>query len=182
MAPLSFIELVDTYTLNVTGVLHLGTNSNIRIAQHGKEAADYAEFTDNVVWVEANPQLLRRLEQCVGRYGQRVIQALIGDRDGQDTRFNVAINGKPVNEIMLKSVRLDTLMRHYGTWTDLNYLHIGLEGAELMALRGGTKYLSHVQYIYSNSPPMPKPEEYEDFLSEFMRVESYFWVRRERRY
>lgn len=79
-------QLIATYDLRVTGVLHLG-------AHLGEEADAYrANRIERVVWIEGNPELLENLSRAVEPHGHRVVPALIGARDGEAAELHVTNN------------------------------------------------------------------------------------------
>src|SRR6187402_1175926 len=70
----------------VKGVVHVGAN-------HGQERTVYAHHGLRVVWVEAIPGVFRQLETNIQGYpGQRAVQAVLTDKDGEPVTFHLASN------------------------------------------------------------------------------------------
>ncbi len=146
---------------SVTGVLHLG-------AHLGQEAPDYERHgIKNVVWVEANPQLIEPLTKNVGPYGHRVIEAAVWGTAGAEMTFNIASHEGESSSLL----EFDTHAQHYPTVTfvdsvkvtttslhqlskdhdlkGINFLYMDLQGAESIVLSGGHNFLRQIDFIYS---------------------------------
>src|SRR6478609_9030740 len=67
------------------GIIHCGANS-------GQEAADYAKYVDNVVWIEALPHVYNSLVNNVAQYKHKCILACASDQDGIEVNFHEANN------------------------------------------------------------------------------------------
>lgn len=131
------------------GIIHMG-------AHRGTEAAVYDWFHKPVVWLEANPHIIKELEDHVSQYpNQKVINSLIGSSDETVTNFNISNNDaasssvfqfgkdlkskklKMVNSIKLKSKKFDTLIKEYSIdISNYDFWVLDLQGSELMALHG----------------------------------------------
>lgn len=157
-------ELYDRYHLNVTGVLHVG-------AHLGEEAPAYnAKGITNVVWVEGNPDLIEQLSSLVTHYGQRVIQALVSDLEGDEVTFH--ITDDPQHTRMSSSILELELHKKHAPWVveieqrklrtttidnlvfaneirDCNFINLDIQGAELLALKGAESFLETCDYVYT---------------------------------
>lgn len=192
------IDLADLYTkynMDITGVLHVG-------AHVGEEAEKYHSLgIRNVVWVEANPDTLGKLEATISRYsGQWLIQAVVSDTDGEEVTFRVTNDPEgttmsssilelgvhkihapwvvEVEQKRLTTSTIDTLVYERGVH-DCNFLNLDIQGAELLALKGATEFLKSCDYIYTeiNSGYVYKDcalfPEIDDFLAgTFSRLET----------
>lgn len=155
--------LHDSHNIKPKGIVHLG-------AHLGEEAIDYDRVgVKNVLWVEANPHLIGLLGAHVSQYpGQIAVQALISDQDDVDTTFYTASFSMSSSILKMTghlrqyptiveigadnypSVTIDTLMNSLKlNPADYDMLNVDLEGAELMAMRGGPVLLSKVNTIYT---------------------------------
>ncbi len=183
----------------VTGVLHCG-------AHLAEEAPEYGQaFGPDVLvwWVEANPAVLPKIEQALAPYwpSQRVIHALLLDRDGVNTPFHVTnYDGMSssvlefgthrtfhpdtvfVDEIVLPSSSIDAIVKLEGIHS-VNMLVMDLQGAELLVLQGATELLPSIDFVitevnyaevYKNCAQV---EQLDGFLGEYGldRVET-LWV------
>ena len=155
-------QLASDFNLQITGVIHLG-------AHLAEEAPLYAELgINNVWWVEALPQNITLIEKAIRPYGHKVINALVTDVDHGKQWFNVTNYdgmsssiyefGKPhldsspdtvfVDRVMLETRTVDSLAAEYNI-SGCNMLCMDLQGAELLALRGASKTLDAIDYVYT---------------------------------
>lgn len=144
------------------GVLHLG-------AHLAEEADLYYDFgVRKVYWVEGNPDLRGPLEERLKRYqGNKVVIGLVTDRDGDTRNFNVSNYDSMSSSVLefgthsefspdtvwvdkkqLRTTTVDTLSS-YHDFHGINFLNMDLQGAELMALQGATRFLNQLDYIYT---------------------------------
>jgi FkbM family methyltransferase len=153
-------NLVDSFDMEITGVVHVG-------AHLGEEAFDYHEVVSGPVWwIEGNPDIIDQLRSNVEAYGQRVICALVSDREGPATfhvtnyqslssslfDFGTHRQVSPdvyfVEHKELTTTTLDALATEYGI-ADCNFLNMDLQGAELLALRGAHRLLDDIDYVFT---------------------------------
>lgn len=160
---MNFPKLLKKHGIQLDGVLHLG-------AHVGQEAETYAlNGARRVVWVEANPEVIETLRRNVSRFpGQSAHQAAVSDRDDLVVDFHLASNGESSSLLRMKThqkhyphipqyasipvrtTTVDTLLKSAGiSGSDLGFLNMDLQGAELKALRGMPDYLTHVRQIYT---------------------------------
>jgi FkbM family methyltransferase len=155
-----FKSLKRKYKLKVDGVLHLG-------AHLGEEAQDYFNMgVRNVIWVEANPELIPRLRDNVGRFSHTILNYLVADEDGKQFTFHVTNNfmsssvlelgthkkSSPdvhyTHDLQLEGITVDSMVQRHGL-TGFNFLNMDLQGAEKLALIGASETLNVVDYVYS---------------------------------
>lgn len=158
-----FNLLFPRHRIKRNGVLHLGANT-------GQEAEAYARLgIRRVIWVEALPFVWNELFARVERYpGSVALLGCLSDVDGQDVTFNVANNGaqsssflelgthaqehpdvKYVQQVHLKTVRVDTLLRNHSLTVGPGwFLNVDLQGADLLALRGMGDLLHQFDHAY----------------------------------
>jgi len=144
------------------GVLHVG-------AHEGQELESYERLGfRSIVFVEANRGLFERLrDRLRGRTGVTVIHAAATDHDGE-VELNVTTNDqassildlgvhsrlypwiKVARREKVPARRLDTLLSEHGLRAaDFNVLHLDIQGAELLALRGGEQTLRSIELVES---------------------------------
>jgi FkbM family methyltransferase len=153
------------------GVIHVG-------GHHGEEASYYeAHGVRQVVWFEAEPDAFAVLRANVGgRPGHDCIQALVGDRDGEERAFyrhrfpggekrgfcstlpwnTSVVAGDPVlsrletfDVASMQAVTVASALRARGYAPEqFQYLSINVQGAELMVLRGLHEYLRPVRWVF----------------------------------
>lgn len=148
------------YGIKPTGVLHVGANV-------GEEAPVYDELgIKNVIWIEANEQLIPQLNINVQKYGQQVIHACIGDVQDLEVTFHISNNAGQsssylelgthkvvhpevhyINDVKMKMQRIDQMEKSDG-FSEFDFLNIDLQGAELKALRGMGNVLDQFKWAY----------------------------------
>lgn len=189
---MEFEKLKRKWGMRITGVLHVG-------AHLAEEAPLYARVRVPVWWVEANPQVLEKIEGNIASYeNQSLIHALVYEEDDVELDFNVTnydgmsssilefgthTSFSPdtvfVDRIKLRTSTIDSLVADHGI--KANFLNMDLQGAELHALKGATEFLGGVDYILTevNMDEVyvgcAQVEELDEFLEDFLRVETY-WV------
>ena len=155
-----YLDKMKRYGFKPRGVLHVG-------AHKGQELPTYrANKLSPIVFVEANPDLAAALREKVrDDMDVHVIEAAASDRAGTAT-FNIASMDqsssllplqkhavlypkiKYEKEIQVQTMTLDAIIE--GTGIDpasINMLTMDIQGAELMALRGATETLKHIDAI-----------------------------------
>lgn len=156
LIPLEWLN--EEFGLEITGIVHAG-------AHLGEEAETYSKFTDAVLWIEGNPDLIPALRRAVAPYHHDVICALVGAEAGEVT-FNVSNNGQSSSVLELGTHREKHPEVHYvetktlpmRTIDDIvvrnwalgsNFLALDLQGYELEALQGAERFLQGARYVYS---------------------------------
>ncbi len=154
-----FTEL-QKRSIQIKGALHLG-------AHECEELSFYNELglaDDQIVWVDAIPY---KVGQAIARGIPNVFNAIITDKDDEEVVFNVSNNIQSSSVLELKthaiehpevkyvvkfasmSVTIDTFCeRIHVDATKLNFWNFDIQGAELMALKGGTNAIRFVDAIY----------------------------------
>lgn len=153
-----------------TPVLHIGGHA-------GEEAADYAKHRMRPVWwVEADPESIPLLHAGVKRFpDQYVRNAAISDESGTAV-FHRANNGQSsslldlgthakehpdvvfVDSFTVKTTTIDDMFDGepiqesglmFGKVPAGFFLNLDIQGAELMALRGGERFLTYTNWVYA---------------------------------
>ncbi len=141
-----------------TGVLHVG-------AHLGEEASDYEKFGwTPVIWVEAQPALVKKLNSKLDTSKHKVIEAAIWEEGGVDLKLHVASNSQStsllnfgthaesypditfVSEIDVNTKRLDAIIEPDEM---PNFINLDIQGVELPAIKSLGKLLLSVDYIYT---------------------------------
>jgi len=142
------------------GIIHIG-------AHLGEEAETYEKMGfENVMWLEANPELCKQLKENVSQYGHYVYNYLLSDSDSEDVDFFITNNeghsssmfalgdtlvksGMNVTKkFKLESARFDTFCKKNNiNIADYNCLNIDVQGAELKVLSGFGHLLNKFDYI-----------------------------------
>lgn len=161
-----FGDLFQKYRLKVKGVLHVG-------AHLAEEAQAYQDCgVPWVLWVEGNPDLMGDLNAALQPFaGQEPVLALISDKPEESVPFNITRDPEGtamsssllelhvhkkhapwVKQVAMKrldTTTIDLLADEYPVINDCNFLNLDIQGAELLALKGAEKFLTHCDYIYT---------------------------------
>lgn len=153
-------DLLARYGIRPRGALHVG-------AHKGDEIANYrARGISPVVFVEANPNLAQGLrDRFAGQEDVRIIECAASDSEGRAT-FNITSMDQSSSLLQLKdhaklypkigvaqtvdvrTAPLDTLLAEAGIDpAQLDFIAMDIQGAELLALRGATEILKHVNAL-----------------------------------
>lgn len=180
--------LLSKYNLNIKGIIHIG-------AHELEEKIFYNKLNCQVIWIEGNINIVNKYRHS----GDIIYCAVISDKDEEEKEF-IITNGYQSSSILelkthkqehpeiheiyrykVKTKRLDTLMQEQNVdLTNLNFLNIDIQGAELLALKGAGKVLDHMDYLYLEVNEKELYEgcallpELDDFLEKanFTRVET----------
>ena len=148
------------HNIVVNGVLHIG-------AHDCEEAGFYSSMgvpPANVVWVDAMED---KVAQAKTRGIPNVFQAVVTDKDDDTVTFHVTNNVQSssvlefgshakhhpyvhfVRDVQLKTVTVDTLLSRNGLdASNYNFWNFDIQGAEMLALRGGQNALKFAKALY----------------------------------
>ena len=136
-------------------------------AHRGGEAAVYDWFQKKTIWIEANPLIIKDLQDHIYQFPhQRVINALLSDKDGEELDFKISNNDsasssifdfghestqknlKMISNFKLKSQTLDKIVeRESIEISEYDFWILDLQGAELLTLQGAKKSLKNCKSI-----------------------------------
>ena len=153
-------EILDFYKIKVTGVFHLG-------AHECEEMPFYNSLgvtNDNIIWLDAMEDKVKEANQ---RGIPNVYHAVVSDVDDAMVTFNISNNGQSssllefgthatehphvvyIDKITQKSITINTFVqRNLVNMSWCNLWNFDIQGAELIALKGATKYIHHAEAIY----------------------------------
>jgi FkbM family methyltransferase len=156
-----FTDLAQRHAIAVERVIHAG-------AHLGEEAPAYrAVGANEVLWIEGNPDLIKRVTENVAPYGHTVVQALLGAESGNEVTFHVTnfdsmsssilefgTHSSAHSEVVVVGDQrhvlrtLDEVAEANG-FIEADFLNLDLQGYELEALRGAERLLQHIRTIYT---------------------------------
>lgn len=144
-------------------------------AHLAQEAEAYERLgAEEVVWLEADPDVVASMRERLASLGQRgtrhhILQALVSDRDGEEVTFHRLSNGgqssslfapsellferySSVTEaeapLVLRAARLDTLLEQNGVLArQPDVVVMDLQGAEVLAMRGAPRLLATANFV-----------------------------------
>lgn len=143
---------LDHLRLNVRGVLHVGAHDCEELPLY----RDKWGLTDNqILWIDANPD--KKVPYCHA----------ISDRDGERRAFHISNNLQSssllefgthraehpeveyTHSIEVETITLDTFFDTYRLDPkQYNFWNLDIQGAELLALKGGTRALQYADWVY----------------------------------
>ena len=153
-------NILSSNNIMVTGAFHLG-------AHDCEELNFYNQLgikNEDIVWIDAIDE---KVIEAKNRGIQNIYSAVITDKDDQDVVFNLSNNVQSssvlefgthavqhpdvvfINKLNLKSITIDTFFDKNITDAEkYNFWNFDIQGAELLALKGSTKYLKDVKVLY----------------------------------
>jgi FkbM family methyltransferase len=152
--------ILMSHKIQVTGSFHVG-------AHECEELGFYAQLglhPLDVVWIDAIPS---KVQEATQRGIPNVFNAVITDKDDEMVTFNVSNNGQSssvlefgthsqeypgivyVDKLSQPSITIDTFFhRNKIDASKLNFWNFDIQGAELMALKGASGAIQHVDAMY----------------------------------
>jgi len=146
--------------INITGAFHIGAHECEELSFYNQLGI----FNEDIVWIDA---INSKVIEAKNRGIQNVYNAVITDKDDEDTTFNIANNFQSssvlnfgthsqehphiiyVDKIHQKSLTIDTFFeRNNIDPAKFNFWNFDIQGAELMALKGATKSIQYAKAIY----------------------------------
>lgn len=178
-------ELCQRYKITPMNVIHVG-------AHDGQEILQYQAMGAGALLIEANPDVFERLQNnLAGVENMVAIQCAISDRPGT-VQFHITSNDQSssilplkqhqdiypniqeVDQIEVLAITLDDLLEDLQLDPgEFNVLNLDIQGAELLALKGATHLLQHLDAIYTEVNYQELYEgcalinEIDDFLDQF---------------
>lgn len=179
-----FFSLLLKNKITINGVLHIGSHDC-------EEMSFYKEVcnTESIIWIDA---LEFKVNEQKAKGIKNIFCATISDKDNEDINFNVSNNYASssilplgthtvehphihyIGYIPTKTITVDTfLQKNNFDPSKYNLWNIDIQGADLLALKGGVNALKYadVLYLEVNEKELykgcPNVKEIDDFLSQF---------------
>lgn len=153
-------KILDEKKITITGVFHIG-------AHECEEMSCYKELglsENDIVWIDAIDE---KVMESKKRNIPNVYQAVITDKDDDTVTFNITNNVQSssilefgthqiehpsvrfVKTEQLKTITVNTFFeRNQLDGSKYNFWNFDIQGAELIALKGSTKYIESVKVLY----------------------------------
>lgn len=153
-------QILQYHNIHISGALHIG-------AHECEEIHFYHQLglsMNDVIWIEAIPN---KVQEAKNRNIPNIFQAVITDKNDEIVEFNIANNGQSssvldfgthsqehpwvvfTEKIQLKTITINSFFERNGIdGTKYNFWNFDIQGAELMALKGATKYIEYAKAIY----------------------------------
>ena len=146
---------------DIVGIIHIG-------AHKLEELPEYLNHKlDRIIWVEANPDKYKYIENKIKNYDQMLLAKFAAGFKEEEKSLNIANNGESssmlkfgTHEISYPHIfytsKVKVNIKPFDGWMDekklkrnnFNFLNIDIQGYELEALKGMTKQLKILDYIY----------------------------------
>jgi FkbM family methyltransferase len=154
---ISFSEIVKKYNMNIAGIIHIG-------AHYGEEICDYIDNGINdIILFEPLIDNFNILEQNVKNLNANIqgYQVALGSNPGSVTMY-VSSNEKQSSSILKPKVHLThhpnvsfpstevvevKTLDQFETY-NFNFINMDVQGYELEVLKGASKTLMHIDYVY----------------------------------
>ena len=153
-------QILTKYGITITGALHIGAHECEELDFYNRLSLS----VHDIIWIDALPhKVLEAQSKCI----PNVYNAVITDTDNEDVTFNIANNGQSssvlqfcthalehpsvvyIDTIQTKSTTIDTFLETNGiNCSKVNFWNMDIQGAELLALKGASKNLSHADIVY----------------------------------
>jgi FkbM family methyltransferase len=147
----------DAFLLQCHSIVHVGANV-------GQERFHYESLGLEVFWVEPIPGIFDELIRNIrGFQGQKAIQALVSDRDGERVEFLISNNSglsssmfnlarhktvwpevDLIDKIKMETKTLDSLI---DADVKIDAIVLDTQGSELLVLRGARRLLKDATYV-----------------------------------
>jgi len=138
--------------------LHVG-------AHLAEEYSQYEKFNwTPIIWIEAQPNLAKKLQQNLDSKKNKVIEAAVLDQNGVELALYISSNSQStsllqfgthvesypsiniIDQVLVKTKRLDSLILR----SEMpNFINLDIQGVELKALQGLGELINEVKYIYT---------------------------------
>lgn len=161
---IKFRDICQHYSFVPKGIIHVG-------AHNLEEMGDYQSMgVQKIIWIEGNPDIVERNSKRMFNYPeQKLLHGLVWENDGMEMDFHITNNGESssilefgkhaeyhphvqvIDKKVLTTSTLNTLVESVEGFNpeDYNFLNLDIQGVELRAIKGFDKYLSHIDYIYT---------------------------------
>ena len=176
---ISFTNLRRKYNMNIKGIIHVG-------AHYGEEISEYIDNgIQDIILFEPLVENFDILSKKVKTLNANIegYQVALGSKKGDATMY-VSDNEKQSSSVLKPKVHLTHhphvkfpstedvevhLLDDYNS-KDYNFINMDVQGYELEVLKGGTKTLDHVDYVYCevNRDEVYENNAYVEELDEFL--------------
>lgn len=183
---ISFDSLIRDHGVNPKGIVHIGAHEcEERVGYNSGNISD-----EKIIWIEGQKTLCDKISKSVPNI--RIYNLVVSDQDDKEVNFIVTNNYQSssipelkdhkkfyphiveVERSQVKTKTLDAfLFEQKEDMRQYNFLCVNIQGAELLALKGATKFLEYLEYLHLgvNTSHLYKDcalmSEIDDFLRPF---------------
>lgn len=146
---------------DIRGIIHIGAHELEELPEYLKGKID------KIIWVEANPYKYEYIEKKINNYEEMFLAKFAAGSKEDEKTLNIANNGESSSILefgnhkrsyphIIYTSKIKVNIKPLDAWLDenrikrnnFNFLNIDIQGYELEALKGMTKQLRIVDYIY----------------------------------
>lgn len=146
--------------IKITGVFHIGAHECEELPFYNRLGIS----SEEVVWIDA---IDSKVEENTRRGIPNVYTAVVSDKDDQEVTFNISNNIQSssildfgthaqehpwvfyVDRVKMKTTTIDSFFKKNNLSVEkYNFWNLDIQGAELLALKGGTDSLLHAKVLY----------------------------------
>lgn len=153
-------DFLQGRNINIQGAFHIG-------AHECEELTFYSQLglpAKNVIWIEGMPH---KVNEAKNRGIPNVYNHVVTDKDNEDIVLNISNNGQSssvldfgthsvehpgivyVDSVKHKSITIDTFAEQNNIdMSKYDFWNFDIQGAELMALKGGVKSIQFAKVLY----------------------------------
>jgi FkbM family methyltransferase len=156
------IKVLNDNDIKLTGVFHIGAHECEEIETY--KIMGITNLND-IIWIDAIP---KKVEEANNRNIPNVYNHVVTDKDDQYISFNISNNYQSssvlelsshlkihhptihyIDKIEAKTITIDSFFKQYDiNCSKYNFWNFDIQGAELLALKGGVDSIKHVKAIY----------------------------------
>jgi len=153
-------KILLSNNISIIGGFHIGAHECEEIPFYNNLELK----NEDVIWIDAIPS---KVSEAINRGIPNVYNAVITDKDDEEIIFNISNNYQSssvlelgthsheyphivyIDKIEQKSITIDTFFeRNNIDASKYNFWNFDIQGAELMALKGGINSIKHAKAIY----------------------------------
>jgi FkbM family methyltransferase len=159
---INFRDLCHKYNFTPTGIIHVG-------AHDLEEKPDYENMgVKKILWIEGNPEVYQKNRDLVDGSDQILLNELVWEFDNDELEFKITNNLQSSSildmnkhklhhpdvtvdkSILMKTKTLDSIIDEIKIDPEVyNFINLDIQGVELRALKGFSKNLKFINYIYT---------------------------------
>lgn len=178
---ISFTQLRKKYNMNITGIIHIG-------GHYGEEIPEYIRNgIQNIIVFEPLKSNFETLERNVSELNaningyqvalgndERMVSMYVSDNEQQSSSIlkpKLHLTNHPtVGFPGIEEVEMVKLDKYIDETSGFNFINMDVQGYELEVLKGGSKTLEHVDYVYCevNRDEVYEDNAYVEELDEFL--------------
>jgi FkbM family methyltransferase len=160
-------QIISDYKINIKGIIHIGAHRGEEIWQYKRNKIN------NLLLIEANPDIFLNLKikkffyNFFFKMNILIENSLITDENNIQKNFNITNNTqsssvldlakhaeiypkiKVLKKVNISSKTLNYLFDLKYKISDFNFINMDIQGAELLALKGGSNILKYIEAIYT---------------------------------